>query len=1350
MKRFFQLLLLCLLPCCAFADNFVNLTPYPKQMTVGEGELLLPRDFVVNCNALADSVTAEAQKFVDVFNHATGYNATVAATADGALVNLALKENDAAIGDEGYRLDITAEGVSIEAGTTAGFFYAFQTLKKILPTNVMAGAKDEAVTRYALPIVSIVDAPRYKQRSFMLDVSRHFFTVEEVKRMLDLMACYKMNAFHWHLTDDQGWRVEIKKWPKLTELGSIAPNSRFTDMNYGQYWINRPYGPYFYTQEELKEVVAYAQNLHIDIIPEIDMPGHFVAALHAYPEFSCSPEASHTVWIDGGISSDVLNVANPQAVQFAKDILGEIMDIFPGEYIHIGGDECPTSAWERNADCQKMKEDLGLPNFRQLQSQFIKEVGGYINERGRKVAVWNEAITANGVDTKIIQDVDAIVYCWTGADNAANKASQLGLKAIYTPQPRYYINRKQRPDDYNAGDGSDNVQNVYGVRPYASAHGIQGTFWAEHVSEPEHLEYQALPRLIAIAEAAWTPQAKRNFTDFCNRITADSTMLNYNNYYYNRDYMVSTSPSTDKVMPKTSTAEKQYWYRLVTRATGDRTNKCIELLKEGSSLISQYSGKGAQAGRLWQGTLANEGDDNFDYQYWAVEEDPANAGRYALVSKAFPEGSLKGTATAANNTGRWEYDATAKHYDFILGDNVYGQEDNLYYYSIRSSRHEGQYMNAAGGGQGYSINLWADPSDGNSGHWTFNPLAAAEGAQAVVEQLNSAKSLLAAARTYEGENKVVGCYSATAAAALRNIVENAGDPEALSAADLEKLQSDLTAALTAFHASLGMPEKDVRYRINNTVEGFNATAIADNGGNYLHHTTDAWAANAWEVTSSTQGNDGTCTLRLRNAVTGKYISGSVTTDNSYAAYPVQTGTTGHDIVATFNVRFADFTLSSTGKNLFPLDPASTILPGGVVSSGIKHISSGNTNAVRPMGTGWNFTPVCIVTYVCKDDKGNNLGTFSQSAELGKDYTAAAPELPNLRVKSYDGGDAPVFTAIAEDKTVQVVYERVSYAVSIICRDSFGGIISVKNDTCKVGENYTLNIPEHPYYTFDKTDYEGETSFVPTEDLTISATYTTDAISGASRAAEAVAKLEAGRSYLVYDATGASGRNGYINISPSLGNKIITVDRKSDYSPYYTWTLERAGTVFRVKNEYTELYIPQLGRGSATIASTTGDTFRFTLNTDGISFTGQSTTNSRYWNGNEGSPASMTGWDDAHPYKFFEYYVQPYFRVAVSFVNEAGESLAETQHAIVKAGDAFTLETPVIENHSIVRIDGGEQLVAVGAHLTVSVIYKDESTGIDSIESTEKSSAIYDLSGRRLGGINRPGIYIVGGRKVLVR
>lgn len=228
----------------------------------------------------------------------------------------------------------------------------------------------------------------------MLDVSRHFFTVDEVKRMLDVMSYYKMNAFHWHLTDDQGWRVEIKKYPKLTTVGSIAPNSLFTDLYEAkQYWINKPYGPYFYTQDEIRDVVAYAKERHITIVPEVDMPGHSSAAMASYPEYSCNPSGGHQVWSKGGISYDVINVANPAAVQFAKDVLSEIMDLFPGERIHIGGDECPVDAWKNNAECQALYKAKGFTNYRQIQSYFIQELSEFVKERGRKLAVWNETIT---------------------------------------------------------------------------------------------------------------------------------------------------------------------------------------------------------------------------------------------------------------------------------------------------------------------------------------------------------------------------------------------------------------------------------------------------------------------------------------------------------------------------------------------------------------------------------------------------------------------------------------------------------------------------------------------------------------------------------------------------------------------------------------------------------------------------------------------------------------------------------------------------------------------------------------------------------------------------------------------
>ena len=259
------------------------------------------------------------------------------------------------------------------------------------------------MTTYPLPVVSITDEPRFDYRGFMLDVSRHFFTVNEVKRMIELMSYYKLNKFHWHLTDDQGWRIEIKKYPKLTTIGATASNSRFTDMyERTQYWINKPYGPYFYTQEEIKDVVAYAAERHIDIIPEIDMPGHFCAAMAAYPEFSCAPNGTHIVQIDGNIYNDILNVADPKAVQFAKDVLGELIDIFPGEYINIGGDESPTTAWENKALCKAQYKQLGPTSYRQPPNHFIKEMNEYVTSKSRKPAVWDETITPTGAPLDIM------------------------------------------------------------------------------------------------------------------------------------------------------------------------------------------------------------------------------------------------------------------------------------------------------------------------------------------------------------------------------------------------------------------------------------------------------------------------------------------------------------------------------------------------------------------------------------------------------------------------------------------------------------------------------------------------------------------------------------------------------------------------------------------------------------------------------------------------------------------------------------------------------------------------------------------------------------------------------------
>ena len=550
-------LLSTLLACALFstsqaqAQQFVNLTPVPMQMHVDKGVYRLPAQFTIGGAQLPDSIKAEAHKFVTDFNKsATGATASYSKKAEGAALELVHNQPlYKTLGQEGYKLSVTANGIRLESATTSGFFYGLTSLKKMLPACIAAGVKDEKVVTYELPLVQITDKPRFPYRGFMLDVARHFFSVQEVKKMLDVMAIYKLNKFHFHLTEDQGWRWEVKKYPKLTKVGAVASNTYVTSMEHGAYWTNQQYGPYFYTREDLKEIVAYAAAKHIEVIPEIDMPGHFSAAMAAYPEFSCNPDGVHRVETWGGVFTDVLNVANPKAVRFVKDILDELMSIFPSKNVHIGGDECPTTAWENNAECQAMYKKLNLTSYRQLQTHFIAEIMDYLKSKGRKISVWNETVTEKGADLQLMKKTGATVYCWVPARKGAEIANSLGLPSIYTVYGPYYINRAPRKDGWMKtlpGNGSDHLKATYDEQPTDFSHsiGVQGTFWTEHVATPDVMEFLALPRLIAVGEAGWSPQSKKNFNSFVQRMRADTTMLNYGGYSYDRAYLSENKTST--------------------------------------------------------------------------------------------------------------------------------------------------------------------------------------------------------------------------------------------------------------------------------------------------------------------------------------------------------------------------------------------------------------------------------------------------------------------------------------------------------------------------------------------------------------------------------------------------------------------------------------------------------------------------------------------------------------------------------------------------------------------------------------------------------------------------------------
>jgi hexosaminidase len=395
----------------------------------------------------------------------------------------------------------------------------------------MAGVPANTAETLRIPCVEISDEPRFGWRGFMLDEGRHFYGKEEVKKIIDVMSAYKMNRFHWHLTEDQGWRIEIKKYPKLTEVGA------WRDSKVCAWGDVKPdgirYGGY-YTRKDIEEVVAYAKERFVEIVPEVDIPGHSQAAVASYPEFlACDPGNKHDVWLWQGVSGDVINVANPLAVQFAKDVIDELTEMFPFGYIHLGGDECPTHKWEQNAECQALLKEIGSTNYRDLQIHFYKQLKDHIAQKPaakqRKLIFWNEVLHGN---TASLGD-DITIMAWIGADGAAKDAAARGMNTILSPQIPYYINRKQSDlptEPHSQGYGTETVERVYDYKPMNNVAselqpkymGVQANFWAEWVVEPSVVQYLMLPRLAAVAEAGWTPAEKRDYKSFLERLQGEA------------------------------------------------------------------------------------------------------------------------------------------------------------------------------------------------------------------------------------------------------------------------------------------------------------------------------------------------------------------------------------------------------------------------------------------------------------------------------------------------------------------------------------------------------------------------------------------------------------------------------------------------------------------------------------------------------------------------------------------------------------------------------------------------------------------------------------------------------------
>ena len=655
----------------------LSLIPAPKTATVGEGEFVLNEGFTIAVGKFTNSdeqsqVLADVARLIATINEATGLDCKA---SDGQ-ADIMIVEN-AELTPEGYVMDITEGGVSIQASTADGVYYAMQSFMRLLPPNVILGKRGNGSTVYALPVSRIEDEPRFAYRGFMLDVSRHFFTIEQVKKMIDLMAIYKMNVFHWHLTDDQGWRAEIKQYPLLTTIGAERRSSYDTPItrieeNGQVYWTGegaqtgRKYGPFYYTQEEMRDVVRYAAERHIDVLPEVDMPGHFVAALAAYPQYSCHPSYAPEVWINGGISSDVLNVADPEAVQFAKNIITELCDIFPYPYFHIGGDECPTTQWESNALCQEKLKQLGKSSYRALQTEFIREINAHLASLGKKMFCWNESITESGADLDMMRQSGATIMCWNPCQSGAAKAASLGLNAIITEWGSgcYYINRKQS-NDYGeptaAGSGNDFVSATYNYVPVPSNvsedqakyyMGVQATFWTEHVSSNEYLEYLALPRFMCVAEAGWTPQEKKDWRSFVRRMTIDAEMLDLGEYIYARHWM-------DDYVPRQAPASTITDGSVVTF-----TNKSVD---RGQCLADNNGSLNGQGSACTQWTLEAVSTDGKFYIRSNV------SGKY-LYAASGNSGTMVELST---NKTEWDFDtSTFPGYVAICYNNISGNAIN--------------------------------------------------------------------------------------------------------------------------------------------------------------------------------------------------------------------------------------------------------------------------------------------------------------------------------------------------------------------------------------------------------------------------------------------------------------------------------------------------------------------------------------------------------------------------------------------------------------------------------------------------------------------------------------------------
>jgi hexosaminidase len=604
MKRIVASLLLCF---ALSTHAQLNIIPQPVKAVKGNGTFQLSATTVL---VLMDEAEQQSANFLnDYLERYYKFRLQTAKEASSNYIRLVTRRFIRP-GQEGkYSMQVTPAGITIEGDTYQGTFYGIQSLIQLLPVKPAA--------TLGIPVATIEDQPRFDYRGLHLDVCRHFVPVDFIKKYIDYLALHKMNYFHWHLTDDQGWRIEIKKYPRLTAVGGWR-NGTIIGRYPGRGNDNIPYGG-FYTQEEVKEVVEYAAKRYITVVPEIEMPGHASAAIAAYPSLSCFPdqktripdnmisEASQRatgklVQETWGVFDDVFCAGNDSTFKFLQEVMDEVIPLFPGQYVHVGGDECPKTHWKKCPRCQQRIRDLNLKDEHGLQSYFIQRMEKYINDKGKTIIGWDE-ILEGGLAP------NAIVMSWRGEKGGVEAAKE-NHKVIMTPGNYVYLDHTQtRSEDSVTIGGFTPLEEVYGYEPVpkelpADKHkfvmGAQGNVWAEYMKNTRKVEYMVFPRLAALSEVLWSPKEKRNYKDFEKRLPAmlsryDLWGTNYSKAYFDIKASITPAPGNKGLYwtltttrPATitvtdSTANKKTDYKAPILITGNKTVSARNLLNKATN-----------------------------------------------------------------------------------------------------------------------------------------------------------------------------------------------------------------------------------------------------------------------------------------------------------------------------------------------------------------------------------------------------------------------------------------------------------------------------------------------------------------------------------------------------------------------------------------------------------------------------------------------------------------------------------------------------------------------------------------------------------------------------------------------